>query len=876
MASSSTDVTAGPYTTNGATTSFSFSFRVADYGGVEAEDMVKVILVTIATGAETVLTRGVSAGQYTVSVNGDQDSSPGGSITTISTYATGFYIYIRLKPTFTQATELTSQTGYNGATHEAQFDEQQRQILDLRDRIRRVAVPGVQIGESFDGEITGTPLAGAVAVLNEDLDGYEWAINDGSTTTVAATGSSESRTLANWIADAAICFSTYAEMTAATYLVDNAIYYTYARATEEDGGSGFWRYDAGSTATVDGGSILAIDGGGAGRFFRLHDGIARPEWFGSSSAWGAAITAAAVNFNIVRFTPGVTYSWSDSQVAIDKDNFVLDCRGATLRPTYASDYAFKFGTGSTQRLHNFVIGGIWNQRSISDGGAAQGLFDIRGIRQFYLRDCRGVNIYQLARWGNPADSQSCFKWYHENCDWDMRANSAGGHTHAILADGSAGGYYENGVFFGGDSANVSGTQAIFRLTSSQGPARFDHMYRTGGNWKGFDYGIHCVDARLVNVDWDPSARTDDTQIMGVYIEATSGASKGGCEDINLRGAFHGLGPGGALHVKDDKGGLGFTDIVLSEAHSNNATGTVVKLETSGSGAISNVHIDALHIANYVPSDANQDAIVLDGDIDEFSVNQVTLDGKSGASFLARRVVYDNTGSTKIGTIGPNIWGDVNTSVVDRTNAGTTAGRHNWMRTDGTPVGAWVSATDKILGRVSASAGPVEEVTFTDQAQALCDDTSFRAMCATLGAWHCIAKGGALSHTGDTSSHTFASGNITGGSMGANGSVRIVSFWRGTNSGNNKTMQHKFGGTNYFSQNFTTQLTWRHESEITNQNATNSQLGNGNNSFGAMSQAANSSSHDTTADVSWSIVGTLANSGDTIELLSYRVEVLYAA
>ncbi len=44
----------------------------------------------------------------------------------------------------------------------------------------------------------------------------------------------------------------------------------------------------------------------------------------------------------------------------------------------------------------------------------------------------------------------------------------------------------------------------------------------------------------------------------------------------------------------------------------------------------------------------------------------------------------------------------------------------------------VSATDKILGRVSASAGDIEEITFTDQAQQLCDDTSFSAMRTTLG------------------------------------------------------------------------------------------------------------------------------------------------
>lgn len=45
----------------------------------------------------------------------------------------------------------------------------------------------------------------------------------------------------------------------------------------------------------------------------------------------------------------------------------------------------------------------------------------------------------------------------------------------------------------------------------------------------------------------------------------------------------------------------------------------------------------------------------------------------------------------------------------------------------------VTATDKILGRVSSGAGAAEEVTFTDQAQQLCDDASFAAMRATMAA-----------------------------------------------------------------------------------------------------------------------------------------------
>jgi hypothetical protein len=44
-----------------------------------------------------------------------------------------------------------------------------------------------------------------------------------------------------------------------------------------------------------------------------------------------------------------------------------------------------------------------------------------------------------------------------------------------------------------------------------------------------------------------------------------------------------------------------------------------------------------------------------------------------------------------------------------------------------------AATDKVLGRVSSGGGAAEEVTFTDQAQALCDDASFGAMRTTLAA-----------------------------------------------------------------------------------------------------------------------------------------------
>jgi hypothetical protein len=175
MTIGSTTVATTGSNTNGATTQFSFSFRVQDYGAVEAEDQIRVTLVNTSTGAETVLTRGASAGQYSVSINGDQDSSPGGSITTVTTYAAGYKIYIELSPSFLQTTDYQNQGGFLAATVESQHDQQQMQINVLKDKLRRTPYLSVAAGSSFDGEITGPFTPGLGPVVNSDGTGWDMA-----------------------------------------------------------------------------------------------------------------------------------------------------------------------------------------------------------------------------------------------------------------------------------------------------------------------------------------------------------------------------------------------------------------------------------------------------------------------------------------------------------------------------------------------------------------------------------------------------------------------------------------------------------------------------------------------------------------------------
>jgi len=192
----------------------------------------------------------------------------------------------------------------------------------------------------------------------------------------------------------------------------------------------------------------------------------------------------------------------------------------------------------------------------------------------------------------------------------------------------------------------------------------------------------------------------------------------------------------------------------------------------------------------------------------------------------------------------------------------------------------LSASDVVLGRSAPGGGAAEEIAFTAQARQLCDDASFQEMCATLGTWRVLAQSSvAVSHTGTTTETTLATVTIPAGAMGPNGRVRITTFWTYTNSANTKTLRVRFGGASgasYLAHNITATATLRHQTEICNVNAANSQVGSLNTSFGASTDAVLNSTVDTTSAVDIVFRCQLANAGEIVTLRSYLVELLFAA
>jgi parallel beta-helix repeat protein len=109
--------------------------------------------------------------------------------------------------------------------------------------------------------------------------------------------------------------ATYAALTliSPVFRFDDMLVYVASRAADGDGGEGYWRYDAQSSTTANGGTILAPDAG-TGRWIRQYSEEVNVRWFGAlgdsntdDTAAFTAAGAAAVAAKHILFVPGGTY-----------------------------------------------------------------------------------------------------------------------------------------------------------------------------------------------------------------------------------------------------------------------------------------------------------------------------------------------------------------------------------------------------------------------------------------------------------------------------------------------------------------------------------------------------------------------------------------
>lgn len=178
MTISSTVRKAGPFVGNGTASAFPFYFKV-----FQASDLLVVKLAT-STSIEQTL---ALTTDYTVALNPDQDSNPGGTVTLVAgALATGFTLTITSDISNLQPTDITNQGGFYPEVIEDSLDRATIQIQQLQEESDRALTLPLSTPSSVSTELP-PPQANYLIGWNEDADGLQ-NFDGGSLATVVAYG----------------------------------------------------------------------------------------------------------------------------------------------------------------------------------------------------------------------------------------------------------------------------------------------------------------------------------------------------------------------------------------------------------------------------------------------------------------------------------------------------------------------------------------------------------------------------------------------------------------------------------------------------------------------------------------------------------------
>lgn len=144
---------AGPFAGNDVITDFPFSFKVFSTADV-------LVVRADSKGAEYTLKLGTD---YTVSLNANQNTSPGGTVVKASPLVTGDKIVITSRVANLQPTDLTNQGGFYPAVINAALDRATIQIQQLSEKVDRSAKLPITRTEDADA------LSSDIVVLADNL-----------------------------------------------------------------------------------------------------------------------------------------------------------------------------------------------------------------------------------------------------------------------------------------------------------------------------------------------------------------------------------------------------------------------------------------------------------------------------------------------------------------------------------------------------------------------------------------------------------------------------------------------------------------------------------------------------------------------------------
>lgn len=200
MSISSTNRKAGPYSGNGSTTQFPFSFKVFNASDV-------LVVRTDPSGSESNLTLGAD---YTVALNADQDANPGGTVTALTAPAIGYLLTLTSALQNLQPVTLTNQGGFYPKIINDAFDRLTILVQQLAEQVGCAVKVGISSSSTPDQIISvinsaaSTATASAAAAASSANTANAAVTASGNNATAAAAAAAAAQSAAQAAAQATV------------------------------------------------------------------------------------------------------------------------------------------------------------------------------------------------------------------------------------------------------------------------------------------------------------------------------------------------------------------------------------------------------------------------------------------------------------------------------------------------------------------------------------------------------------------------------------------------------------------------------------------------------------------------------------------------
>ena len=242
---------AGPYDGNDVTTAFPFSFKV-----FSADDVV--VVLTDPAGIETTLTG--NGTDYSVALNADQDTAPGGTVNKVSALATDYLLTITSSVPNLQPLDLTNQGGFYPKVINAALDRLTilaQQNAEQIGRSVKAPISSSVTPDNLIAQLTQDAATAAAAASSASASETAAAASEG-----AAAGSATAAAASATAADASEAAAAASESAAATSATNAANSATAASnsattATTKAGNAATSATAAANSATAAAGSATS-------------------------------------------------------------------------------------------------------------------------------------------------------------------------------------------------------------------------------------------------------------------------------------------------------------------------------------------------------------------------------------------------------------------------------------------------------------------------------------------------------------------------------------------------------------------------------------------------------------------------------------------